>query len=162
MSLRCFTSASSAFPPYMQDVDFSSASTSRPTSTSASIRPELLGRNASSNASLRELLAYSGAETRLPPPGCQAVMSSGWSRFSSRSSSKSSEYMKASVLWAPRGTTPDYSPPVAEWFDYMGIDKTDPVACGAPTRDQTRTQEPGETKLGTGNRLQARGNRTTQ
>ncbi|KAF2469150.1 uncharacterized protein BDR25DRAFT_315605 [Lindgomyces ingoldianus] len=94
------------------------------------------------NAAMRALIAP-WARTRPPPPGCQAVMASSWSRFSPGDSrSKPVDEMKTSVLWAPRGTTPGYNPPIAEWFDYLGVEKPDQVPCGRPDNQRNCRRSP--------------------
>ncbi|ORX97814.1 hypothetical protein BCR34DRAFT_593390 [Clohesyomyces aquaticus] len=131
MSSGGFTSSFSSFPAFIDDASNHDLHTGSPQKWSPSPdHPELLRRNASYNTAMRQSIAswnsWSG-DLPPPPPGCKAILSSRWRRFSSRRSSLSSEDMKASVLWAPRGTTPQYSPPISEWFDFMGIDKTEPV-----------------------------------
>ncbi|KAF2247359.1 hypothetical protein BU26DRAFT_597243 [Trematosphaeria pertusa] len=89
--------------------------------------------SAAHNVAMRAIIKPWGGLS-YTPPGCQAVSYSSWTRFSaSGTGSKSSEDLKASVLWAAQGTTPDYDPPLLE-RTYLGVDQ--PLVCGKPNRDR--------------------------
>ncbi|KAF2002049.1 hypothetical protein P154DRAFT_150555 [Amniculicola lignicola CBS 123094] len=92
-----------------------------------------LERNGSKahNIAMREIIKDWGSIPE-SPPGCQSISYSRWSRFSaSTGSSTPTEEMKASTLWAPRGTTPDFNPPVLE-RTYLGVENLDPALGQGP------------------------------
>lgn len=98
---------------------------SHPATLEASIdRPHYPERRnpVAQNEIMREIIrSWGGVPTT--PPGCRAVSFSSWTRFSAKHRTKSSEEMKASILCAAAGTTPDYDPPLLE-RTYLGVDQT--------------------------------------
>ncbi|KAF2274327.1 uncharacterized protein EI97DRAFT_126257 [Westerdykella ornata] len=94
----------------------------------AAARPAIHTRKSSKEHQVA-LRALTKSWIALPesPHQCQAIMYSSWTRFScSRVSNLSSDDLKASVLCAPRPTTPDFNPPLFE-RTYLGADQPDMV-----------------------------------
>ncbi|PSN65188.1 hypothetical protein BS50DRAFT_53149 [Corynespora cassiicola Philippines] len=90
------------------------------------------------NMAMREIIRP-WASLSSTPPGCRTVSFSSWSRFSSSTdSSKSSDEMKASVLWTAKGTTPEFNPPIHEWA-YLGPDQPSP-STSQPAARQVRAR----------------------
>jgi hypothetical protein len=86
------------------------------------------------NVAMRRIIK-SWASLSDSPPGCQSVMYSSWSRFSSNDvSTKSIDEMKASVLWSANAIIPDYNPPILERTNLM-VDRPELVKCGKPRND---------------------------
>lgn len=93
--------------------------------------------SAEHNAAMRDLMKPWGSIAP-SPPGCRSIMYSSWSRFNAGNiSSKSSDDLKASILWAGTGTTPDFNPPVLE-RTYLGVVQEKPGKPGKPRGVQGR------------------------
>jgi hypothetical protein len=100
-----------------------------PTENSSSLQPfqgsssHLPKTSAAQNAFMHDLIRpFAG--TWPTPAGCRLVSFSSWTRFSSSTENKkTSDEMKASVLWAAAGKQPDFDPPILEWTNY-GVDQS--------------------------------------
>lgn len=96
------------------------------------------------NVAMRELIKPWGGLSESPAQ-CQRVMYSCWSRFKAvRTSTKSSEELKASVLWAPSGAVPGFNPPQDERFNMRpgraDADAHSPISCGVYCLGHQRVQ----------------------
>jgi hypothetical protein len=69
------------------------------------------------------------------PAGCRTVSFSSWTRFSPHSRNTSKTGLKASVLCADAGITPDFDPPLLERA-YLGIDQ--PIESEEPVMEMKR------------------------
>ncbi|KAF2730910.1 hypothetical protein EJ04DRAFT_514911 [Polyplosphaeria fusca] len=90
------------------------------------------------NAAMRDIIReWMGPAPTSYAPGSRTIMASSWSKFSSSSRPKLDDEMRASVLWAPRGTAPNFCPPPSEWA-YLGVDQGLPVGKPQATGDGRR------------------------
>jgi hypothetical protein len=102
-------------------------------------RPPMHRRKSSveHNLAMRQIIKPWGGLSE-SPPGCQSVMYSSWSRFTaSEHSTKSSQEMKASVLWAGSGTSPDFNPPINERV-HLGVDHAKAIQPGSPEQEKQK------------------------
>ncbi|KAF2265482.1 hypothetical protein CC78DRAFT_543231 [Lojkania enalia] len=115
MVSQCFSSPFSSTPPFM--------SKEYPAAWPSQTRRKT---SAEHNAAMREIIKpWAGLSPS--PVGCRLISSPHWSRFSSSTTdTKSPEEMTASVLWSPKATTPEFSPPPAEWT-YLGAHQPKPM-----------------------------------